>query len=671
MEQNTKPVTKDARGADFTALLAVGLGMVGIIVVEGQVLPHVEGSAEPSLLGSGPWAWPFLQTIWPSDGTAVSVFLGIALLVCLGAAYAAGLAVGRSDNGQVRALMLVLIVTALLNGLLVASLPARQADLFYYAFQGRMVARAHLNPYVLPPRALAPDAWFPFVSRVWRDLPTGYGPVWLLVSAGVDALVDRGGALSDFVRTIVALRALFAASSVLNALLIWLLLADLAPERRLLGAIAYAWNPAVLLTGVDHNDGVMLLFALTGLWLHTRRKHSLAVVALTLSALVKYFTAPLLLGYLLWRWQATAEPRVGRYAAPVIAAALSLLVLVPFDPPAIAAHLPAYLQGSGRLDHVERVPFEVLAILGAVLGIQVASLQGVSRLERVIEIAGLALFGYLAFLSRDWFPWYLISALGLSALLGGWWLDAAAMAGATWMLNAHDGIAYVTGLFQQALGLSTQMSVTLLAFAPALLFTVANTLRRQLRISARPVVVGGLILLTGITTAVELPLIGHWNERPREATLGGGRAPGAEIVDTTLEWDDWSRNTIVDQIETPAGPEGSRSVCLTFSSANAAFFAHHPGISTHDYDVLRFYVGPPGAPPPALIVELKGSNGQALGSVALDRYLASAPVVDGWRRISLPLSRLGAAGVTVGGLVFKPGSSSIGKSFCLQDLAFR
>src|SRR5581483_5340652 len=122
--------------------------------------------------------------------------------------------------------------------------------------------------------------------------------------------------------------------------------------------------------------------------------------------------------------------------------------------------------------------------------------------------------------------------------------------------------------------------------------------------------VGGLILLAAFTVAIALPLVGRWTETPREADLGGGRAPGPEVLGTTLEWDDWSRGTVVDQIETPAGPEGPRSVCFTFESASAAFFAHHAGLPTHGYEALAFYVGPSSAPNPSLVVELQGSDGQ-------------------------------------------------------------
>lgn len=670
MDHATNLPTDRTRSASSSALLFVGLLLIGLVFAEGQILPRIEGSAEPALSRQGPWAWSLLEPFGSAGGAALPVFLGIALLAGLAAAYALGLYLGRAHEGYQQAIVVVLIVTIFLNVLLVFALPIRQEDLFYYAFQGRMIARAHLNPYILPPRAIEADAWFPFVSRVWRDLPTGYGPVWLLITAGIDVLADRGGAVPDFIRTILALRVLFATANVVSACLIWLLLGNLAPERRLLGAIAYAWNPVVLLLGVDHNDGVMLVLALSGLWLHTRRHQTLAVAALTLSALIKYFTAPLLLAYLFWRWRASRDRRAQRYLAPTVSVILFLLALLPFDPPVAAVHFATYLNESGRLARVEQVPFEVLAILFAIVGIRVASLQSVDHLLRIIETGTLALFAYLAFLSRDWFPWYLTSALGLSALLGSWWLDVTAVAGVTWLLSLHGGTAYLAGTLRQILGLNVATSLALIAFAPALAVGAMGVLRRRLQISALPVTVGGLVFLAVATSAVELPLLGHWNETPVEADLGGGRRPGPSVVGTALEWDDWSWGTSVSQIGTPAGPAGPRSVCFTFASVDAAFFAHHPGFSTRGYTTLTFFAGPAGAPTGSLIVDLRGATGQSLGSVSLDG-VQTAPGAAGWRYVNLPLPRLGAVDTVVSGVLIRPEPASVGKFVCLQDLSFR
>ena len=650
----------------------VGLLLLVLIVAEGQVLPRIEGSAEPALISTGPWSWPPLDPLTAaSTAPALPVALGIALLAGLGLLYAISLVLLRAEPIRARALVFVLLVTALLTLATVASLPTRKADLFYYAFQGRLIARARLNPYLQPPRALAADAWFPFVSPVWRDLPTGYGPVWLLLSAGVDLVADRGDTLDSFVQTILALRALFAGLTVVNTLLIWLILADLAPSRRLIGAIAYAWNPVVLLAGFEHNDTVTLFFALLGLWLHLRGRPTPAAAALTLSALVKYFTAPLLIGYLIWHWrteQGGARSQLLPLLAPPV---LAVLATWPFDPRAVVTHFPTYLEESGRIAHLVQLPFDLLVILVVGTAARVVLVQPSDRLRRVVENGTLALFVYLAFLSRDWFPWYLTTVVGLSALLGGWWLGVAATAGTFWLLGSNQGTAYVAALAQQAFGLHPPTVIALAAFGPPCIVAAESALWRWKRRPRRWLIVGSLILVAGCVAATEIPLLERWPSAPPEATLTGGRPPGPVVIGTTLEWDDWSWETRVNQIGTPAGPDGPRSLCLTFAEPAGAFFAHHPGFSTSAYRAVTVDLGPPNPGNPSLLLAVRGSAGQTLGVVPLDAYAASTSSIDGWRRIRVPLSALGASDTSVTGVLLQSGPGSVGKTVCVQDLAFR
>ena len=53
-------------------------------------------------------------------------------------------------------------------------------------------------------------------------------------------------------------------SHLINCVLIWAILSNLAPARRLGGTILYAWNPLALieLAGNGHNDGLLIFFLL-------------------------------------------------------------------------------------------------------------------------------------------------------------------------------------------------------------------------------------------------------------------------------------------------------------------------------------------------------------------------------------------------------------------------
>jgi hypothetical protein len=415
----------------------------------------------------------------------------------------------------------------------------------------------------------------------------------------------------------------------------------------------------------------MLFLALAGLWLHGRRRPVLAVIALSLSTLVKYITAPLLPLYLFWAWREREGRARNLLAGLVAATAVLVLTIAPFNPPTVLAHAPSYVNGSGRLYHVEHAPIAVVVFMAAILAIRIALLKPPHRLRHILEVATLALFGYLAVVSRDWFPWYAISAVGLSAILGGWWLEVAAAAGAAWLLGSHDGTAYLAGLSQQAFGTAPATTVAIILLGPPALMGAAGTLWRWRGWSTNRLLAAGLTVLAALTLATEIPLVAHWSDGPRDANLGGGRAPGAEVFGTALEWDDWSWKTVVDQIDTPAGPSGPRSLCLTFPTTRATFFAHHPGFSTRGYEILTFVLGPPHAKTPSLQVEIDGTDGQPLRATSLDTYIASASTIDGWRQVRIPLAVLRASNTRVTGVLLRSGPDTVGETVCLQDLAFR
>ena len=74
-----------------------------------------------------------------------------------------------------------------------------------------------------------------------------------------------------------------------------------APTRATQGLVFFLWNPLVVVEcGMSgHNDSVMLVFVLLGVWLHLRGWKTTAVVAMTLSSMVKFITGMLIPLYVL------------------------------------------------------------------------------------------------------------------------------------------------------------------------------------------------------------------------------------------------------------------------------------------------------------------------------------------------------------------------------------
>src|SRR5262249_29649551 len=214
-------------------------------------------------------AWPWLlaparmlfgdtlvEASVPPERGWVTLALSAALLVGASCAAALVLPLRRFPRADRRHLALALVGAAIL-GLTCVLLPALPSDdLFSYILYGRISAVHGGNPLVSTPATFSND---PFLTLVfWRGVRSVYGPAWLLLSSAITQLAQAlGGTLTAYVALF---KLLGLAAHLMNAALIWLILTRLAPERRLLGTLLYAWNPLCLLEfcASAHNDAVML-----------------------------------------------------------------------------------------------------------------------------------------------------------------------------------------------------------------------------------------------------------------------------------------------------------------------------------------------------------------------------------------------------------------------------
>ncbi len=193
-------------------------------------------------------------------------------------------------------LVLALCATAIF-GLTLVLLPSLPSDdIFSYILYGRISVIHHANPFIVVPSSFPGD---PFLRLVfWQGTRSVYGPAWLLLSDGVTVLAEvLGGSLASYV---LLFKLLGLAAHLANALLIWLILGRVAPNRQLLGTLLYAWNPLCLLEfcASAHNDAVMLTFALLGVYCLVRGWDFGALVSFGLSISVKYVMLALLPFYL-------------------------------------------------------------------------------------------------------------------------------------------------------------------------------------------------------------------------------------------------------------------------------------------------------------------------------------------------------------------------------------
>ncbi len=191
----------------------------------------------------------------------------------------------------------LLTVAGICCALLVLTPPLLSRDLFAVGFYGKISVFYHENPYLVTPQKFVGDPWLAFMSTNWKNTPMVYGPVvWLISSAG--ALV--------FGRSITAnlffLKTIMACAHIVNAVLIWKILESIAPERRELGTMLYAWNPPVIMLAVGggHNDIIMMTFVLLAFLLLLRERPMWGFASLTLAVLVKYVSLIFVAMYLFY-----------------------------------------------------------------------------------------------------------------------------------------------------------------------------------------------------------------------------------------------------------------------------------------------------------------------------------------------------------------------------------
>ena len=191
-------------------------------------------------------------------------------------------------------------------GLLACKPVMLSSDVYAYSHYGHMLGVDGVDAHGPPPEHVAKD---PFTLSGYYDfVPSVYGPLWTLISAGLVL-----AAKSQLGLTVLLFRGLEVAAALGSSGLIWLTLKQLAPERTQEGLVLFLWNPLVVAETAlgGHNDTCMMFLALVAVWLHVRGWKAGAVVALVLSALVKVITWPLVPLYILMVLRSNRDWKAG------------------------------------------------------------------------------------------------------------------------------------------------------------------------------------------------------------------------------------------------------------------------------------------------------------------------------------------------------------------------
>ncbi len=181
----------------------------------------------------------------------------------------------------------------LFNAVLLPMYPVDAADVYDNIIRGRMSAVYGLNPFSAVPDQVSSDPFYRFAA--WRSVPSAYGPAWEAIAALTSRIAG-----DDYTANVIAFKVVPVIGYLLTALLIGLTLRKVAPERALLGAYLFAWNPLIVYsTGQGgHNDTLMTACMALSILFLARRRYTLATLAAVLGALVKFI--PLVLVPVIW-----------------------------------------------------------------------------------------------------------------------------------------------------------------------------------------------------------------------------------------------------------------------------------------------------------------------------------------------------------------------------------
>jgi hypothetical protein len=407
---------------------AAALAVLWLAALPAYLILNVLLPLSPRALASEPAArliddlplWRALAALpLPGSDTAQTVAV-LGALVLPPAAYALALYVARRAP-RARAAAGVVFVGAVLFWLTSAlAPPTASGDLFLYLALARVANVYHANPYAVAPAAFAGDPYLPYVDKLWASLPTPYGPTWTYLSVAWGRLLG-----DDIARNVVGFRLLLLGCNVISAVLLWRILGRLRPDARLAGLVFFAWNPIIVLKGQSHTEAVMVVFLIAGANLYTSGRSIAALPVLTLSALTKFITAPVL--PVAWAFTWRRRGALAALAGALFGAGLSVLLFLPvWDGWSMAGRLlrdpwspePGGLLASRSL--LRMVPVVAVALW--------AGLRGAPDVASLLDDWVAVLLAFLMLMAPLGLPYYLVTLVGAASLARSHGLTAAALA---------------------------------------------------------------------------------------------------------------------------------------------------------------------------------------------------------------------------------------------------
>jgi hypothetical protein len=396
-----------------------------------------------------------------------------------------------------KVLVLVFLFALVFGLTLVFVYPITAADIFDYVSQARILSHHGANPYLHAPADFPNDPFLPYCAWPWK--PTPYGPLWIYIASGVTRLAG-----SSLLANLLLFKGGALLIHLLNAGLIYGILARWRPSYALAGTLLFAWNPLILFESAanGHHDGLMVFFVLLAIDLYLRGRFTLAVPAAMCSYLVKLPTIILVPLFLLGGWRALSEGGSKlRLQFLIVSGLLTAGLALGFHAPlweglesvTWLGHQHMFTSSFGALavlslqKWMERGLAESLVRYGALLLFGLLYLRQLVRLRSQVRSFLFALywtsFAFLA-IAVLWFqPWYLVWLVALGAIL-----PSLAIANLTTLFSYTASWNYLVWIFfllwyfplmSSGETLVVNLTSVLLIFVPPLAYAAYVTLPRK------------------------------------------------------------------------------------------------------------------------------------------------------------------------------------------------
>lgn len=205
----------------------------------------------------------------------------------------------RLTRAEIRALFCTIMIFTLVFSVTYFFAPAiltLSQDTLFYGLFGRLVTVYHVNPYSVSLGAFPHDLLQQGIlqgTQAMQDVQGSRppGPVWIDLSIPVVLL-----ARESIANVILGFRLIGLAAHLVNAVLIWVIVGKIKPEARIFATVLYAWNPLVLLLGINamHLDVVLALFILLAILFFQRNSSILGWVLVLVAVLINIWCLLLL-----------------------------------------------------------------------------------------------------------------------------------------------------------------------------------------------------------------------------------------------------------------------------------------------------------------------------------------------------------------------------------------